>query len=139
MAKLVVFELVFVALVVAFASAQKTIIPLSSTRENTLARTCGERIRGRNFNFCHSYVARALPQKGPPVPGQKERLQELQKQCCKQVKEFTQECQCDAVKELYLQVKLQGGQPMEQVRQIVQKLPDTCKLQITQCQIPSRV
>ncbi|KAI3509969.1 hypothetical protein L1887_25494 [Cichorium endivia] len=107
-----------------------------------------EHIRGRQFNQCQNYVRR---QSGSgtllmSISRQGRQEQGVQ-QCCNELQNVEEQCQCEAMQEVYRQAQQQqrsqqrgrrGGQPMTQdLQQIVENLRDQCSLEVQQCRIPS--
>lgn len=74
-------------------------------------------------------------------------------QCCNEIQNIKEECQCEAMKEVYNKVirqqQQQGSQygdqqqqmeqMRQQVRQVIQNLPNQCELDVEQCHIPSEM
>ncbi|KAL4554057.1 hypothetical protein LXL04_039831 [Taraxacum kok-saghyz] len=102
-----------------------------------------QHIRGRRFNQCQTFIERQM---GTLLMSVSRKGQETQgvEQCCNELRNVEEECQCEAMKEVYRQVeqmerqgRRQGGRQMLDMRQMVENLRDQCKLQVQQCRIPS--
>ncbi|KAI3524363.1 hypothetical protein L1887_03017 [Cichorium endivia] len=106
-----------------------------------------EHVRGRRFNQCQSYIRQQSGSYGTllmSISRQGRQGQGLE-QCCNELQNVEQECQCEAMQEVYRQAQQQqgsqqrgrrGGQTQD-VQQIVENLRDECRLQVQQCRIPS--
>ncbi|CAI9298211.1 unnamed protein product [Lactuca saligna] len=151
MAKLIVLTLAFTALV-AFASAHdSSTIAEEGSSVSVPKQQCSQQLRRQRFNQCLSYVISTkedgnwccnLPicficDKDPPGQGLE--------QCCNELQNVEEECQCEAMKEVYSQAQKQqqqwsqqqqGGKPQpktQDLKQIVQNLWNQCKLQVKRC------
>ncbi|CAI9294774.1 unnamed protein product [Lactuca saligna] len=106
-----------------------------------------ERIRSRQFNQCQNFIQQQLGSY-PTLLMSVSKPQGLE-QCCNELQNVDEECQCEAMQEVYRQAQRQqqqgsqqrgrrGGQHQTQdLQQIVQSLPSQCKLEVQQCRIPS--
>ncbi|KAL4554059.1 hypothetical protein LXL04_039833 [Taraxacum kok-saghyz] len=104
-----------------------------------------QHIRGRQFNQCQSFIERQMgtllmsvcvSRKGQETQGVE--------QCCNELLNVEEECQCEAMNEVYRQVQQmerqgsrQGGRQTQDMRQMVENLRNQCHLQVQQCRIPS--
>ncbi|CAH1450242.1 unnamed protein product [Lactuca virosa] len=110
-----------------------------------------EHIRGRQFNQCQNFIQRQMGSYATLLMSVSRQGQQPQglEQCCSELQNVEEECQCEAMQEVYRQAQRQqqqgsqqrgrrGGQPQTQdLQQIVQSLPNQCKLEVHQCRIPS--
>ncbi|XP_023746659.1 2S seed storage protein [Lactuca sativa] len=153
MAKLI--ALAFTALV-AFASAHNSnTIPEEGSSVSVSKQQCSQQLRGQRFNQCLSHVI-STQQEGNwccnlPIcficDKDGDQGQGLE-QCCNELQKVEEECQCEAMKEVYSEALKQqqhwsqqpkqqgegGRQPQTQdLQQIVQNLRNQCKLQAKQC------
>ncbi|KAI3675548.1 hypothetical protein L1987_85170 [Smallanthus sonchifolius] len=138
MAKLVALALAFAALVV-FATAHTTIVTTTIEDENPVSRQrqCSQRLQGQRFNQCRMY----LQQGQSPFEDNRQWGQQQQgiQQCCQELRNVEDQCQCEAVKKVFRDVQQQqghfGSQQTQQLKQRAQMLPNQCNLQSRQCQI----
>ncbi|KAI3810018.1 hypothetical protein L1987_19624 [Smallanthus sonchifolius] len=137
MAKLMILALAFAALV-AFATARTTIVTTTIEDENPVSRQrqCSQRLQGQRFNQCRMYL-----QQGQG-PFEDNRQQQGIQQCCQELQNIEEQCQCEAVKKVFRDVQQQqqqqgqfGAQQTQQLKQKAQMLPNQCNLQSRQCQI----
>ncbi|KAI3810021.1 hypothetical protein L1987_19627 [Smallanthus sonchifolius] len=137
MAKLMILALAFAALV-AFATAHTTIVTTTIEDENPVStqRQCSQRLQGQRFNQCRMYL-----QQGQS-PFEDNRQQQGIQQCCQELQNIEEQCQCEAVKQVFRDVQQQhqqqgqfGAQQTQQLKQKAQMLPNQCNLQSRQCQI----
>ncbi|KAL4571135.1 hypothetical protein LXL04_017886 [Taraxacum kok-saghyz] len=124
-----------------------TTIPEEDTRGSQMC----QHIRGRRFNQCQDYVERQLSgYSGSTLLMSVSRKQSQGvEQCCNELQNVEEECQCEAMKEVYRQTqqmqqqqqgrRQQGGRQFQSqdLQQIVQNLRNQCNLQAQQCRIPS--
>ncbi|KAI3810016.1 hypothetical protein L1987_19622 [Smallanthus sonchifolius] len=136
MAKLIVLALAFAfAALVAFATAQTTIFTTIIEDENPVSqqRQCSQRLQGQRFNQCRMYL-----QQGQS-PFEDNRQQQGIQQCCQELQNIEEQCQCEAVKKVFRDVQQQqgqfGSQQTRRLKQKAQMLPNQCNLQARQCQI----
>ncbi|KAI3810020.1 hypothetical protein L1987_19626 [Smallanthus sonchifolius] len=136
MAKLMILALAFAALV-AFATAHTTIVTTTIEDENPVSqqRQCSQRLQGQRLNQCRMY----LQQGQGPFEDNRQRGQQ---QCCQELQNIEEQCQCEAVKKVFRDVQQQqqqqgqfGAQQTQQLKQKAQMLPNQCNLQSRQCQI----
>ncbi|KAI3675553.1 hypothetical protein L1987_85143 [Smallanthus sonchifolius] len=117
MAKLIALALAFAALV-AFATAHTTIVTTTIEDENPVSRQrqCSQQLQGQ----------RGQQQQGI-------------QQCCQELQNVEEQCQCEAVKQVFRDVQQQqgqfGSQQTQQLKQRAQMIPNQCNLQSRQCQI----
>ncbi|MFS7984701.1 putative bifunctional inhibitor/plant lipid transfer protein/seed storage helical [Helianthus anomalus] len=150
MAKLIVLALAFAALV-AFATAHTTIITTTIEDENPISgqRQCSQRLQGQRLNQCRMFLQQGqIPfELDNPQMGQQQQQQILQ-QCCQQLQNVEEQCQCEAVKQVFReaqqQVQQQQGpqsvpfvhsQQAQRLKQKAQILPNVCNLQSRRCEI----
>ncbi|KAL4555238.1 hypothetical protein LXL04_037849 [Taraxacum kok-saghyz] len=100
-----------------------------------------QHIRGRRFNQCQSFIERQI---GTLLMSVSRKGQEGVQQCCNELQNVEEECQCEAMKEVYRQVqqmekqgRQQGGRQTQDLKQMVENLRNQCGLQVQQCRIPS--
>ncbi|KAK1440019.1 hypothetical protein QVD17_05844 [Tagetes erecta] len=137
MAKLIALALAFAALV-AFATAHTTIVTTTIEDQNPISsqRQCSQRLQGKRFNQCRMFLQ---------SPYQDNTQSQLTQQCCQELKNVDEQCQCEAVKQVLRDVQRQqqhqmgpfGSQQTQQLKQKAQMLPNQCQLQTRQCQIGS--
>ncbi|GJY78640.1 ribonuclease H-like domain-containing protein [Tanacetum coccineum] len=111
MAKLIVVALAFAALV-AFASAYTTIV--TTTIDDQIPYTqqsqqCQQQLQQKQFNQCHMYLQQGQGFFEDNRSGQKQQSQILQ-QCCNELQNVHQQCQCEAVKQVFQDVQQIQGQ-----------------------------
>ncbi|KAF5781580.1 putative bifunctional inhibitor/plant lipid transfer protein/seed storage helical [Helianthus annuus] len=140
--------LLFLALaaLVAFATAHTTIITTTIEDENPLSeqRQCSQQVQGQRLNQCRMFLQQG--QRGQQHQQQQE--QQLLQQCCQELQNIDQQCQCEAVKQVFReaqqQVQQQQGrqsvpfrssQQTQQLKQKAQILPNVCNLQSRRCEI----
>lgn len=137
MAKLAFLALAFAA-IVAFSevSAYTTTIKdndFSNTRGSQSYQQCRRQIPMQEVNHCEMRLT--LSQQEPHLH-----------LCCNQLKNIEQECQCEAIQQVFQQAQQeqqkQGGrqgsqQQMEQILRKAEQLPKDCNLQVQQCPIRS--
>ncbi|KAK1440020.1 hypothetical protein QVD17_05845 [Tagetes erecta] len=136
MAKLIALALAFTALV-AFATAHTTIVTTTIEDENPISsqRQCSQHLQGKRFNQCRMF----LQQTDNRQSGQ----QQIMQQCCQELQNVDEQCQCEAVKQVFRDVQRQhqigpfGSQQTQQLKQKAQMLPNQCNLQTRQCHIGS--
>ncbi|KAI3810019.1 hypothetical protein L1987_19625 [Smallanthus sonchifolius] len=132
-----ILALAFAALV-AFATAHTTIVTTTIEDENP-QRQCSQRLQGQRFNQCRMYLQQGQsPFKDNRQRGQQQGIQ----QCCQELQNIEEQCQCEAVKKVFRDVQQQqqqqgqlGAQQTQQLKQKAQMLPNQCNLQSRQCQI----
>ncbi|KAK1440018.1 hypothetical protein QVD17_05843 [Tagetes erecta] len=133
MAKLLALALAFAALV-AFATAHTTIITTTIQDENPISsqRQCSQRLQGKQFNQCRMFLQQTDNR-------QSRQQQQLIQQCCQELQNVDEQCQCEAVKQVLqdVQRQQQGQFSSQQLKQKAQMLPNQCQLQTRQCQIGS--
>ncbi|CAI9295148.1 unnamed protein product [Lactuca saligna] len=101
-----------------------------------------QNIRGRRFNECQSYIQKQISG-GKLLMGINRRGQQTQgvEQCCTELQNVEEDCQCEAMQEVYRQTqqmqRQQGGRQTQDLQRIVENLGSQCKLQVQQCRIPS--
>ncbi|KAI7747158.1 hypothetical protein M8C21_033337 [Ambrosia artemisiifolia] len=162
MAKLT-YLLLALATLVAFATAQTTIITTTIDDENPISeqRQCRQRLQGQRLNQCRMFLqqgSRTPFEAENPQMGQQQE-QELLQQCCQQLQNVEEQCQCEAVKQVFREAQQQphyqhqqqqhqqqrrqqqqrgqfGGQEMEIARRVIQNLPNECSLEVQQCNVP---
>ncbi|KAF5781090.1 putative bifunctional inhibitor/plant lipid transfer protein/seed storage helical [Helianthus annuus] len=152
MAKLIVLALAFAALV-AFATAHTTIITTTIEDENPISgqRQCSQRIQGQRLNQCRMFLQQGqnIPREfDNPQMGRQQQEQQLLQQCCQELQNIDQQCQCEAVKQVFReaqqQVQQQQGpqsvpflhsQQAQRLKQKAQILPNVCNLQSRRCEI----
>ncbi|KAK9057032.1 hypothetical protein SSX86_024398 [Deinandra increscens subsp. villosa] len=146
MAKLIALALAFAALV-AFATAHTTIMTTTIEDENPVSRQrqCSQRLQGQRFNQCRMHLQQG---QGPYEEENRQiRGQELE-QCCEELQNVEEQCQCEAVKHVFREVQQQqqgrqhqtgpfGSQQTQRLRQRAEMLPNQCNLQSRQCRIGS--
>ncbi|KAI3675562.1 hypothetical protein L1987_85152 [Smallanthus sonchifolius] len=138
MAKLIALALAFAALV-AFATAHTTIVTTTIEDENPVSRQrqCSQQLQGQRFNQCRMY----LQQGQSPFEDNRQRGQQQQgiQQCCQELQNVEEQCQCEAAKQVFRDVQQQqgqfGSQQTQQLKQRAQMIPNQCNLQSRQCQI----
>ncbi|KAK9057031.1 hypothetical protein SSX86_024397 [Deinandra increscens subsp. villosa] len=144
MAKLIALALAFAALV-AFATAHTTIMTTTIEDENPVSRQrqCSQRLQGQRFNQCRMHLQQG---QGPYEEENRQiRGQELE-QCCEELQNVEEQCQCEAVKHVFREVQQQqqgrqhqtgpfGSQQTQRLRQRAEMLPNQCNLQSRQCRI----
>ncbi|MFS7984706.1 putative bifunctional inhibitor/plant lipid transfer protein/seed storage helical [Helianthus anomalus] len=142
--------LLFLALaaLVAFATAHTTIITTTIEDENPVSgqRQCSQRLQGQRLNQCRMFLQQGqIPfELDNPQMGQQQILQ----QCCQQLQNVEEQCQCEAVKQVFReaqqQVQQQQGpqsvpfvhsQQAQRLKQKAQILPNVCNLQSRRCEI----
>ncbi|XP_071725822.1 2S seed storage protein-like [Rutidosis leptorrhynchoides] len=144
MAKLLALALAFTALV-AFATAHTTIVTTTFEDENPISsrQQCARQLQGQQLNVCQQYLQQSI-QSPFEENYQQVHGQRLQQQCCNQLQNIDEQCQCEAVKQVFQDVQhmqgQQGGrfgaQQVGQLRQKAQQLPNQCNLQTRrQCQL----
>ncbi|KAK9056973.1 hypothetical protein SSX86_024338 [Deinandra increscens subsp. villosa] len=145
MAKLIALALAFTALV-AFATAHTTIVTTTIEDENPVSRQrqCSQRLQGQRFNQCRMYLHQGQGQ-GPYDENRQIRGQEIE-QCCEELQNVDEQCQCEAVKQVFREAQQQqqgrqqqtgpyGSQQTQRLRQRAEMLPNQCNLQSRQCRI----
>ncbi|KAI3675539.1 hypothetical protein L1987_85129 [Smallanthus sonchifolius] len=142
MAKLIALALAFAALV-AFATAHTTIVTTTIEDDNPVSRQrqCSQRLQGQRFNQCRMYLQQG---QGPFEDNrQRGQQQQVMQQCCQELQNVEDQCQCEAVKKVFRDVQQQqgqfGSQQTQQLKQRAQMLPNQCNLQSRQCQIESNI
>nr|ARD06060.1 PawS-like protein 1a [Coreopsis tinctoria] len=147
MAKLALFALAFTAIVAFSAvSAYKTTIvttiiesnefymPLDALDNKKSSQQCHSQVPIEQLNHCKMHLTQGiLFDKMAARPFQ----QHLQ-QCCSQLKQVSEQCQCDAIQKVYDEARLQGG--VVQMRQMLskaQRLPNDCELEVQECPLAS--
>ncbi|XP_076920492.1 2S seed storage albumin protein-like [Bidens hawaiensis] len=167
MEKLVLFALAFMAIAVSVGSAYKTTIVTRSisnrglimdgisnsfpTKYNGLcicdgisntnynghgARTA--RIPIQQLNHCKMHLTQGIIfDKMVGRPFQQQQAQHLE-QCCRQLKQVNEQCQCDAIQQLFNEaVQPQGGVAVAQMFRKAKKLSNECKLEVQKCSLVS--
>ncbi|KAL7593074.1 2S seed storage protein [Lactuca sativa] len=128
-----------------------SITTITTVSDDTSYKQQCEHIRGRQFNQCQSFIQRQMGSYGTLLMSVSKQGQQAQglELCCNELQNVEEECQCVAMQEVYRQLQKQqqqgsqqrgrrGGQPQTQdLQQIVQNLPNQCKLEVHQCRIPS--
>ncbi|KAI7755240.1 hypothetical protein M8C21_027015 [Ambrosia artemisiifolia] len=148
MAKLT-YLLLALATLVAFATAHTTIITTTIDDENPISeqRQCRQRLQGQRLNQCRMFLqqgSRTPFEAQNPQMGQQQE-QEILQQCCQQLQNVEEPCQCEAVKQVFREAQQQVQQQQHQhqqqgshtqrLRQKAQILPNVCNLQSRRCQI----
>ncbi|XP_071725825.1 2S seed storage protein-like [Rutidosis leptorrhynchoides] len=144
MAKLLSLALAFTALL-AFATAHTTIVTTTIDDENPISsrQQCTRQLQGQQLNVCQQYLQQSI-QSPFEENYQQVQGQRLHQQCCNQLQNIDEQCQCEAVKQVFRDVQhmqgQQGGrfgaQQVGQLRQKAQQLPNQCNLQTRrQCQL----
>ncbi|KAI7747941.1 hypothetical protein M8C21_027560, partial [Ambrosia artemisiifolia] len=107
-------------------------------------RQCRQRLQGQRLNQCRMFL-----QQGSRTPFEAEnpqqQEQEILQQCCQQLQNVEEQCQCEAVKQVFREAQQQvqqqqqrqqfGSQQTQRLRQKAQILPNVCNLQSRRCQI----
>ncbi|KAJ9537934.1 hypothetical protein OSB04_030667 [Centaurea solstitialis] len=151
MAKLTLLALT-IATLLALASAHKTIVTTVLEEDDTFDTTnpssqqqqqqqhCGRHLQGQQLRQCQTHL-----QNQNPSQQQQQTLQ----QCCQELRNIDQQCQCRAVKKIFAEVQQQqqqqqqqqetgpfGSQQTQRLKQKAENLPNQCNLQTRrQCQI----
>ncbi|CAH1428681.1 unnamed protein product [Lactuca virosa] len=163
MAKLGVLALTFAALIACTSvSAFRTTFftttiedddNLVFTRSSREQQSCRKEIQPEQLNDCQKYLEQNSPYAGEVLemtvedPRKQHEKKQLE-QCCRELRNVKEECQCEAVQEAFRQAEKQqqqggsrhGSQQERQQRQILQKaqnLPSECRLKVQQCRIRS--
>nr|ARD06076.1 PawS-like protein 1b [Hymenopappus tenuifolius] len=86
---------------------------------------CGRQISSEQLNHCEMHLTR---------PQEQQHLQ----QCCSQLRRVSEQCQCDAIQQVFDQARQQGGAgQMQQMLSKAQRLPNDCRLEVQDCPIRS--
>ncbi|POO00444.1 Napin/ Bra allergen [Trema orientale] len=122
--------------------AHRTTITTVEIESNNLpTQRCEDQIRRQNLRECEQYIRQGrrddygvLALKGEEEEnysgGQQQQWQQLQ-QCCNQLRQMDQQCQCEAMSHIVRQQRQRQGQQIrgEQLRQMLQRaqnLPNEC-------------
>ncbi|KAJ9537938.1 hypothetical protein OSB04_030671 [Centaurea solstitialis] len=144
MAKLTLLALT-IATLLALASAHKTIVTTVVEEDEIFDTTnpssqqqqqqhCGRHLQGQQLRQCQTHLQEQNPSQ------QQQTLQ----QCCQELRNIDQQCQCRAVKKIFGEVQEQqqqqtgpfGSQQTQRLKQKAENLPNQCNLQTRrQCQI----
>ncbi|KAL8237778.1 hypothetical protein R6Q59_018859 [Mikania micrantha] len=143
--QLIALVLAFTALV-AFATAHTTIVTTTIEDDNPVSRQrqCSQQLQGQRLNQCRMYLQQGQSPYEVDIrrQGQQQRVQ----QCCQELQNIDEQCQCEAIKQVFRDVQQQqqgqqvgpfGGQRTQQLKQKAQTLPNVCNLQTRRCQIGS--
>nr|ARD06053.1 PawS-like protein 1a [Ligularia przewalskii] len=160
MAKLALVTLAFVAIVtISVVSAYRSTITTTTIEDNGMYRhsedslldsrgsrpeQCRRQIPFQEVNHCQMHLMEGIDfdEKLKMVVDDIRRpMQEEHhlQQCCTQLKNLEQECQCDAIQEVFDEARQQGGGviKMRQMLSKAQNLPNDCKLQVQECPLVS--
>ncbi|WOH04220.1 hypothetical protein DCAR_0623629 [Daucus carota subsp. sativus] len=111
-----------------------------SSSQQGSRQQCREEIQGKDFNMCERFLIPDQQQGGGSLrmivqsdegKQRREEQQELQTQCCEELKQIKPMCRCAAIGDVVKQ-QMEGGQSMQskKMRQMLQKaqnLPSRCK------------
>ena len=149
MASLKLFGALFIALfaVAAATTYTTTVTTITTTTEDEGSSSqqgsrqqCREEIQSKDFNMCEKFLMQGQQQGGGSLrmivqsdegKQRREEQQELQTQCCEELKQIKPMCRCAAIGDVVKQ-QMEGGQSMQskKMRQMLQKaqnLPSRCK------------
>nr|ARD06065.1 PawS-like protein 1a [Tetragonotheca texana] len=138
MAKLALYALTLTAIVAFSAvSAYKTTIITTTVEDNGVIildgldnrrgsqEQCRRQISTQQLNHCQMHLTQ---------PQQQQHLQ----QCCSQLRRVSEQCQCDAIQQVFDEAWQQGGgMEMQQMMSKAQRLPNDCRLDVQQCPLRS--
>ncbi|KAL8205582.1 hypothetical protein R6Q57_009133 [Mikania cordata] len=141
--QLIALVLAFTALV-AFAIAHTTIVTTTIEDDNPISRQrqCSQQLQGQRLRQCRMYLQQG--QSPYEVDIRRQGQQQIVQQCCQELQNIDEQCQCEAIKQVFRDVQQQqqgqqvgpfGGQRTQQLKQKAQTLPNVCNLQTRQCQI----
>nr|AGO21653.1 PawS-like preproalbumin 1 [Arnica montana] len=149
MAKLALFALTLTAIVAFSVSAYRTTIITTTIEDNGVLppmldspdnrrgsqEQCRRQIPMEQLNHCEMHLAEGIVSDEMVV--MKEQQQHLQ-QCCSQLKRVSEQCQCDAIQQVYDVARQQGGvMEMRQMLTKAQRLPADCGLEVQDCPLVS--
>jgi len=146
MAKLIVLAFT-IATLLAIASAHRTIVTTTIEEDDInpssqRQQQCSRHLQGQQLRQCQTHL-----QQPDQTPFQQQ--QQTLQQCCQELRNVDQQCQCNAVKKIFAEVQQQqqqqqqqqetgpfGSQQIQRLKQKAENLPNQCNLQTRrQCQI----
>ncbi|PIN25686.1 hypothetical protein CDL12_01565 [Handroanthus impetiginosus] len=141
--KVTVLAALLVALV-ALASATTYTTTVTTTAVNDEAspeqqQRCLQQLQGRQFRSCQRYISqRRSPYEEEVLemttedPRQQE---EHLRECCQQLRNVDEQCQCEAIKYVVREVQQEGGsQQLRELYERVSELPRRCSLKTQRCE-----
>nr|AII01837.1 PawS-like preproalbumin 1 [Espeletia schultzii] len=149
MAKLALFALTLTAILAFYeVSAYKTTIITTTIEDNGLLpvldgldnrrgsqEQCRSQVSIQQLNHCEMHLTQGMVV-NPRRPFQQEQ-QHLQ-QCCSQLKRVSEQCQCDAIQQVYDEARQQGEvTEMRQMLSKAERLPTDCRLDVQECPLVS--
>nr|AII01839.1 PawS-like preproalbumin 1 [Tetrachyron orizabensis] len=154
MAKLALFALTFTAIVAFSAvSAYRTTIITTTIEDNGLMiplldsldnpqEQCRSQIPIEQLSHCQMHLTQGIifDDKLEMVVNTRRPMQQQQhlQQCCSQLKRVSEQCQCDAIQQVYDEARRQGGvTEMRQMLTKAQRLPTDCRLEVQDCPLAS--
>ncbi|KAL8237780.1 hypothetical protein R6Q59_018861 [Mikania micrantha] len=104
--QLIALVLAFTALV-AFATAHTTIVTTTIEDDNPVSRQrqCSQQLQGQRLNQCRMYLQQGQSPYEVDIrrQGQQQRVQ----QCCQELQNIDEQCQCEAIKQVFRDVQQQ--------------------------------
>ncbi|KAI3828314.1 hypothetical protein L1987_02414 [Smallanthus sonchifolius] len=143
MAKLALFVLTLTAIVaVSAVSAYRTTIITTTIEDNRRGSQehCHSQIPIQQLNHCEMHLTQGIIS-GPMVVIPRRPFQQEQQhleQCCSQLQRVNEQCQCDAIQQVFDEARQQGGvMEMRQMLSKAERLPTDCRLDVQECPLVS--
>ncbi|OVA10921.1 Bifunctional inhibitor/plant lipid transfer protein/seed storage helical domain [Macleaya cordata] len=136
MARFTIIAALLVALLaVAEASIYRTTITTTEIEnDSTQSEKCRREMQGMQMNECERYLEqsrRGLIMINP--------TRQVPEECCREMREVSEECRCEAVKQMMHHMQQGGeykGQEMREMMQTAKQLPSMCGMRPQHCEIP---
>ncbi|XP_071727203.1 2S seed storage protein-like [Rutidosis leptorrhynchoides] len=134
MAKLALLALTFTVLI-AFINVSARITTITISDNDVTDMQCSSQVKIEQLNSCKMHLTQGTHEMNLMMTVENQDVSYLQ-MCCRQLMNVDQECQCNAIQEVFDEVrKRRGVIVMRQILRKAQNLPNDCGLKVKDCPI----
>lgn len=127
-------------LIIAYVSAHRTIITtveIDEPGEGAASQSCTQEVERKDLSSCEQYIGQSRQQPVLALRGIENQEADVPRQCCNQVKQLRDDCQCEGIRSVMKKQLEEGEIGREEYRQAVRRannIASSCGLR-QPCQI----